>query len=356
MKPFFSIIVPCCDVEPYVRECFESVLNQSFKDWEIVAVVETSKDKTEEIVREYAAKDSRISVFTQPRSGSPAAPRNTALEKACGKYAVFVDSDDTIAPDSLRRIHDKITSAGEADLYPCAVQVHNDITGNDEELRDNYPASFAGVLTGAEATLMAAKHRSIPCPMLQMTVCSMDFLDKHKLRCIDGLRMEDSEFSPRALYLAKRVIPLHEPFYIYRIRRNSVCSSAKGAGYFLGDWAVILRSLLAFHLKVSAEPGFDSRLSTIWGTKWTRLMFYFWFNPANVRAIPRSRRVETLQTLFANGFVDFDALLRILPRSRRVAGWWVKAFVRHPMMRMASELFFKMYFLLAARSRNGDAQ
>ena len=82
-------------------------------------------------------------------------------------------------------------------------------------------------------------------------------------------------------------------------------------------------------------------------------MFYFWFNPANVRAIPRRRRVATLQTLFANGFADFDVLLRILPRSRRIAGWWVQAFVRHPAMRAAAELFFKAYFLLAARSRTG---
>ena len=45
MQPFFSIIVPCCDVEPYVRECFDSLLNQSFSDWECLISIETSKDK-----------------------------------------------------------------------------------------------------------------------------------------------------------------------------------------------------------------------------------------------------------------------------------------------------------------------
>ena len=68
-EPFFSIIVPCCDVEPYARACFDSVLKQPFADWECLAVVETSGDATEEIVRAYAAKDPRIKVFTQPRSG-----------------------------------------------------------------------------------------------------------------------------------------------------------------------------------------------------------------------------------------------------------------------------------------------
>ena len=64
MKPFFSIIIPCCDVEDYIRACLDSVLDQPFRDWECLAGVETSKDKTEEIVREYAARDSRIRVFT----------------------------------------------------------------------------------------------------------------------------------------------------------------------------------------------------------------------------------------------------------------------------------------------------
>ena len=132
MRPFFSIIVPCCDVEPYVRECLDSVLNQSFSDWECLIGVETSKDKTEEIVREYAAKDSRFTVFTGPRSGSCSASRNTGIDKATGEYVIFLDGDDTITEGSLQRLHDKILERPGADLYPCAIQVHNDMTGKDE--------------------------------------------------------------------------------------------------------------------------------------------------------------------------------------------------------------------------------
>ena len=66
--PFFSVVVACCDVEPYLRECLDSVTGQDFADWECIVVVEESKDATERIVREYAARDSRFSVFTQPRS------------------------------------------------------------------------------------------------------------------------------------------------------------------------------------------------------------------------------------------------------------------------------------------------
>ncbi len=351
-NPFFSIIIPCCDVEPYVRECLDSVLGQSFTDWECLIGVETSKDRTEEMVREYAARDSRFKVFTGPRSGSCSVSRNTGIDMATGEYVIFLDGDDTITDGSLQRLHDRIAERPDADLYPCAIQVHNDMTGKDEELRDNYPQDFNGELSGPEATIRTERSGKDVCPMLQLTVFRRQFLVENNLKCIRGLRRQDSEFSPRALYLAKRVVPLHEPFYIYRLQATSVSSSAKGAGYFHGDWATIIRSLLSFHAQVSAETGFDRRITEIWGRKWTGWMFYFWFAPENIRKIPRARRIETLKTLFADGFDDFCVLMKSMPRARRMAGWWVRAFVRHPAMRCAAELFFRAYFHLAGARRS----
>lgn len=352
MKPFFSIIIPCCDVEQYLRECLNSVTADSFADWECILGVEDSKDKTLEIAREYEARDPRFKVFTSGRTGSCSASRNTGIDMATGEYAIFLDGDDTIATGSLQRLHDKIAARPGADLYPCAIQVFSEITGKNEELRDNYPQNAPAELTGPEATILSERHSASPCPMLQMTIFRREFLVANHLQCIVGLRRQDSEFSPRALYLAKRVVPLHEPFYLYRIRPNAVGSSARGAGYFHGDWALIIRSLLAFHAQVSARPGFDRRLTETWGRKWTGWIFYFWFDPANVRAIPRTRRAETLKTLFSNGFGDFETLLKTMPRARRMAGWWVRAFVRAPMLRRAAEIFFRLYFQLADAKRN----
>ena len=215
--PFFSIIVPCCDVEPYVRECLDSVLNQPFTDWECLIGVETSKDKTEVIVREYEAKDSRFRVFTGPRSGSCSASRNTGIDMAAGEYVIFLDGDDTIVEDSLQRLHDKIAARPGADLYPCAMIVRNEITGKDEPIRDNYPNGFSEELTGKDAALMVYQHNQTPTPMLQLTVFRREYLVIMNLKCLYGLKRQDSEFTPRALYQAKRVIPIHEVLYIYRI-------------------------------------------------------------------------------------------------------------------------------------------
>lgn len=346
MKPFFSIIIPCCDVEPYVRDCLDSVLNQPFADWECIIGVETSKDRTEEVVREYAAKDSRFRVFTGQRSGSCSVSRNIGTDLAQGEYVIFLDGDDVITEGSLGRIHEKISAQPGADLYPCAIQVRNEITGKSEALRDNYPKSVSR-LTGAEATVLLGRLWHHPCPMLQMTVFSRRFLVSNDLKCIPGLRCQDSEFSPRALYLANCVIPIHEPFYIYRIHPASVQTLARGADYFYKDYAIIFKSLLAFHASVSGAPGFDRRVSASWAHTWLTIVFLRWFHPTAVKLISRERRLETLNMLFADGFGDFNALLKSASSRRRLAGWWARAFMTKPAMRWAAEKFFAMYFLLS---------
>lgn len=96
--------MPCCDVEQYVHESIGSLLRQTFADWECIVGVETSKDNTEGIVREYAAADGRFRVFTGPRSGSCSASRNTGIDMARGDYVIFLDGDDTIVEGSLQRL------------------------------------------------------------------------------------------------------------------------------------------------------------------------------------------------------------------------------------------------------------
>ena len=344
MAPFFSIIVPCCDVEPYLRECLDSVLTQAFGDWECLLGVETSKDKTEEIVREYEAKDARFKVFTGPRSGSCSASRNTGIDMATGEYVIFLDGDDTIVKDSLQRLHGRIAERPDADIYPCAMIVHNEVTGQDEPMRDNYPKDFCGELTGQEATIMIYQRRRDPCPMLQLSVFRREYLVAEKLKCLYGRKRQDSEFAPRALYLAKRVVPLHEAFYVYRIRAQSISTLAKDTGYFLKDYTAILKSLLAFHAKVSHEEGFDRRISAMWARHWLMWIFYYWFSSRTIRNTPRQQRQETLASLFADGFGDFNELTSSSTTSRRVASWFVKLFVRHPSLAWVAEAFFRCIY------------
>ena len=348
--PFFSLIVSCCDVAQYLHECLDSVLNQPFTDWECLVGVEESKDKTLEIAREYEAKDSRFKVFFGPRTGSCSASRNTAIDMATGEYIIFADGDDSLAEGSLQRLHDKIAERPGADLYPCAVKVHNDITGKDEPTRDNYRKDFNGELTGPEATIHIVGVMKQVAPMMQLTICRRQFLLDNKLKCIHGLRGQDREFSPRALYMARRVVPTHEPFYLYRRREGAITISVRHASQ-LQDQAIIHKSLLAFHAKIHGEAGFDERISVGWSQSWLNWMFPLWFWPWRVSNIPRSVRYDTLRFLFSDGFDDFNLLLKHASLTRRIAGWWFRLFVKRPRLQFASELFFRCYFRLSERRK-----
>ena len=353
MKPFFSFAIPCCDVEPYIEECLQSILNQSFQDWECILGIETSKDRTEEIIRKKTAGDPRFKIFTSPRTGSCSASRNTGIDMAQGEYIIFLDGDDTIADGCLERIHEKIMANPGADLYPCVIIANDEINGKSER-RDNYGEDAPAEMTGVEASIYL-EHRlhGVFCPMLQLTVHRREFLVEHDLKCIRGLRCQDSEFSPRALYLAKRVVPLHEPYYLYRIHPNSVQTRAKGVGYFMKDWAIITKSLLAFYDKVSREDGFDTRIVPCWNRQWISRMFYMWFSSKAQQEIPREKRMEWLDFIFENGFDSFDRMMKYGSLPQKIAAFHLRMFVKHPAMRWATELFFRVYFTLVAPHRRG---
>lgn len=106
----FSIIVPVYNAEKYVRECIESVINQTCESWELLLVNDGSTDGSLEICKSFLG-DERISVFSKKNEGL-SATRNYGLSRAKGDYILFLDSDDTIEPDSLERFQSIINKTG----------------------------------------------------------------------------------------------------------------------------------------------------------------------------------------------------------------------------------------------------
>ncbi len=98
-----SVIVPVYNVENYLRRCVESLLQQTYKDLEIILVNDGSTDSSPEICTEYAKKDGRVTVINKPNGGLSSA-RNAGLDAATGDYIGFVDSDDYVAPEPYARL------------------------------------------------------------------------------------------------------------------------------------------------------------------------------------------------------------------------------------------------------------
>ena len=123
MTPLFSIIIPVYNVEPYLRKCLDSVLNQTCRDWECICVDDGSTDGSGKILDEYVAKrevkekgegEQRIIVIHQ-KNGGVSASRNAALDIANGEWVQFLDSDDSLELDFLGKLADAIQTNPKVD-------------------------------------------------------------------------------------------------------------------------------------------------------------------------------------------------------------------------------------------------
>lgn len=115
-QPLISVIVPVYKVEPYLRQCVDSIINQTYTNLEIILIDDGSPDRCPEICDEYAAKDSRVRVIHQKNSGVSAA-RNAGLNIASGDYIGFVDADDWIEPNMYEELLRSILQFGSDYSY-----------------------------------------------------------------------------------------------------------------------------------------------------------------------------------------------------------------------------------------------
>ncbi|GAB7108780.1 bifunctional glycosyltransferase/CDP-glycerol:glycerophosphate glycerophosphotransferase [Streptomyces phaeofaciens JCM 4814] len=114
--PRFSIIVPCFKVQGFLRECLDSLLAQSYRDFEVIAVDDRSPDGCGAILDEFAARDARVRVLHLPENVGLGRARNAGMPHATGDYLFFLDSDDTLTPGALRASADRLAEAGDPDV------------------------------------------------------------------------------------------------------------------------------------------------------------------------------------------------------------------------------------------------
>ncbi|MFG3011396.1 CDP-glycerol glycerophosphotransferase family protein [Streptomyces cinerochromogenes] len=114
--PRFSVIVPCFKVQGFLRECLDSVLGQSFGDFELIAVDDCSPDGSGAILDEYAERDPRVRVLHLPENVGLGRARNAGMPHATGDYLFFLDSDDTLTPGALRAVADRLAEAEDPDV------------------------------------------------------------------------------------------------------------------------------------------------------------------------------------------------------------------------------------------------
>ena len=210
-----SIIVPVYQVEKYLRQCIDSILAQTFTDFELILVDDGSKDRSGTICDEYAGIDGRVRVIHKENGGLSDA-RNTGLERAVGKYFMFVDSDDYIASTMVEHLYNSIQSE-RADIAIC-----NFCHVFDKKEKKDFSTDIkAEVLRGKEIFYYRKNDRSYGF----WTVAWNKLYKRETFRNIRfrfGKYHEDEFWANDIYQMDIRVVTIPECLYYYRQRDNSI--------------------------------------------------------------------------------------------------------------------------------------
>lgn len=215
----FSIIIPVYNVETYIKKCVNSILIQSYKDYEIILVDDGSPDKSGTICDEYTIKDNRVKVVHKKNGGLSSA-RNTGLDIAKGEYIIFLDSDDWWDNDNgLSIINNKLLEK-ECDILIFGMKKYFTFSDN---FGDERPPSLE---QGQDITIKNLMCNNIYTACACNKVIRREFIEKQKLRFTIGQLSEDIEWCAKLLLTNPKINILSECFYVYRQQNsNSITSN-----------------------------------------------------------------------------------------------------------------------------------
>lgn len=206
-----SIIVPIYQIECYLKCCLDSILAQTFKDWEAILVDDGSKDDCGKICDEYAAMDSRFHVIHKKNGGLTSA-RNAGLAIASGDWIMHLDGDDWIEPDMLERLIQKGEDTG-ADIVMgdfLFAYSDRDILYSLPDWDNNKTASLNRYITSVWTCVWGGIHKR-------------SLYKEYQLQSPQGVTYcEDFHLIVRLCYYARKVVNIHQPFYHYRQQEGSV--------------------------------------------------------------------------------------------------------------------------------------
>lgn len=134
--PFFSLVVPAYNNSKYLPECFDSLINQDFEDWEAIIVIDGSPDDSSAVAASYATKDSRFVVLDEQENVGLHLARKKGVAIASGSYSFFLDADDSMNPGALRQLSEFVKANRDADVYHFGIEVIPEGDTTPDQARD----------------------------------------------------------------------------------------------------------------------------------------------------------------------------------------------------------------------------
>ena len=266
--PEISVIVPLYNARKYLQEAIDSVLAQTFQDFELIVVDDCSTDGSWELVNSLYGENGKISLYRHACNKTAGGVRNTGLDHAKGKYIAFLDSDDLYMPEALSIMHRAAEKHGAevvhspGCLIPQGDQEHVAIT---DEFRtiifDNMPASEEPALIPEDKAQRVELWAS---RKLYGTIWNKlfrrDFLDKHHIRFEENLVPgQDAIFLFRCVFYAPKYLWLPNVSYIYRRPASSVTRKKRDSSFIAAQVKNITNKLRALDSYMEAIPWFADK-------------------------------------------------------------------------------------------------
>lgn len=251
---FFSLVVPVYKVEKYLVECLESIVSQSFKDYEIILVDDGSPDLCPTICDDYAKKYNNIIVLHKQNGGLSDA-RNTGISKCSGKYIVFIDSDDVICSFSLKEMFEKLKN-NEPDVLISKMtnsisfaEFNKQTVVCDNPISDDKKVVFNYLF-----------YKNSFSPASVQYIIKNDFIKKYNFQFEKGYIHEDFVWTPMILYHANSFAFFNENWYIRRLNNTE---SITNSNYYKGacDLIILVSKYITYFVN---QDNYFSKTISIW--------------------------------------------------------------------------------------------
>ena len=224
--PEFSVIVPVYKVEKYLKNCVDSIIGQSYQEFELILVDDGSPDTCGEICDKYGTLDTRVKVVHKENGGLSSA-RNAGLDIATGKYVIFIDSDDFWDDaNALEHIHNYLIET-DADVlvFPAKRYYENKDKYTYIITSDVYRAKI--IDRDVNASIRYMIENNIYRAAAWNKVVKKSIIDSHTMRFKNGYLSEDMDWCGDLLLYAQRFDFYDNPFYAYRQQRNGSITTGK---------------------------------------------------------------------------------------------------------------------------------
>jgi CDP-glycerol glycerophosphotransferase len=291
--PLLSIVLPVYKVQGYLRQCLDSVLEQSFRDFEIVAVDDCSPDHSGAILAEYAARDPRVRVLSLSENVGLGRARNAGLAQATGEYVWFVDSDDWLAAGALIAVADRLHATDPDMLIMGFDRVHwdgNVVTANVNRALAKAPETFT---LESWPRILNILH------VAWNKVVRRDLLVKLGFQFEQGW-YEDVSFTYPVLAAAERVSTLPITCVHYRQRRTGAITRTVGDRHFeiFDHWDHALALVDEYAMPLPApgpsdgadNPSQTDRANKLLPELFPRMIWHYLMVLRNPDRVPRKSR------------------------------------------------------------------